>query len=111
MGWVLGRVMGSSGCGASNGEEKFTDHDFVDDAVIFVESTEAPIRVLERLSEESECLGLWVSWIKSKIQAFNYLLDTVATSLPVCGKSINLFERFIYLGSDIQVSVDFLWSQ
>ncbi|KAG2468678.1 WN2BA protein, partial [Polypterus senegalus] len=58
MDWVLGKVMGSSGCGASVGEERFTDLDFADDAVIFTESMEALIGALERLSEESECLGL-----------------------------------------------------
>ncbi|KAG2462976.1 MFSD1 protein, partial [Polypterus senegalus] len=36
-------------------------------------SMEALIGALERLSEESECLSLQVSWIKTKIQAFNDL--------------------------------------
>ncbi|KAG2465256.1 SC6A3 protein, partial [Polypterus senegalus] len=58
MDWVLGKVVGSNGCGASVGEERFMDLDFVDDAVIFAESMEALIRAIERLSEESECLGL-----------------------------------------------------
>ncbi|KAG2460444.1 NLRP3 protein, partial [Polypterus senegalus] len=57
MDWVLGKVVGSSGCGASVGEERFTDFDFADDAVIFPESMEALIVALERLNEESECLG------------------------------------------------------
>uniref|UniRef100_A0A3B3Q2F2 Ig-like domain-containing protein n=1 Tax=Paramormyrops kingsleyae TaxID=1676925 RepID=A0A3B3Q2F2_9TELE len=60
----------SLSCGASVGEERFTDFDFVDDAVIFAESMEALIRAPKRLSEGSECLGLRVSWIKTKIQAF-----------------------------------------
>ncbi|KAG2471463.1 RABP1 protein, partial [Polypterus senegalus] len=55
------KVMGSSSCGASVGEERFTDLDFGDDAVIFTESMEALTGVLKRLSEESECLGLRVS--------------------------------------------------
>ncbi|KAG2467205.1 ENPP3 phosphodiesterase, partial [Polypterus senegalus] len=50
MDWVLGRVMGSSGRGASVGEERFTDLDFADDSVIFAESMEALIRALKRLS-------------------------------------------------------------
>ncbi|KAG2467937.1 SOAT2 acyltransferase, partial [Polypterus senegalus] len=61
MDWVLGRVVGSSGCGSSVGEERFKDLDFADLAVIFVESMEALIRALERLSKEFECLGLLVS--------------------------------------------------
>ncbi|KAG2465691.1 CP4V2 protein, partial [Polypterus senegalus] len=65
---------------------------------------EALIRALERLSEDSECLGLRVSWIKPKIQAFNDLLGTAISSVSVCGESIDLVERFAYLGSDIHVS-------
>ncbi|KAG2467623.1 LMBRL protein, partial [Polypterus senegalus] len=53
--WVLGRVVWFSGCGASAGEDRFTD---LDNAVMFAESMEAPIRALEGLSKESECLGL-----------------------------------------------------
>ncbi|KAG2465960.1 NTCP7 protein, partial [Polypterus senegalus] len=53
MDWVLDRVLGSNGCGASVDEQSFTDLDFADDAVIFVESMEALIRVLEKLSEDS----------------------------------------------------------
>ncbi|KAG2459705.1 ORC2 protein, partial [Polypterus senegalus] len=56
---LLAYVVGSSDCGESVVEERFTDLDFADDAVIFAESMEALIWVLERLSEESECLGLF----------------------------------------------------
>ncbi|KAG2458212.1 CTND2 protein, partial [Polypterus senegalus] len=79
---------------------------FDDNAVIFMESMKALIRALERLSEESECLGLQVSWIKTKIQAFNDLLGTAISSVSVCGESVDLVERFTYLGSDIYVSAD-----
>ncbi|KAG2470023.1 STT3A glycosyltransferase, partial [Polypterus senegalus] len=74
--------MGSSSCGASVSEERFTDLDFADDAVIFAESMEALIGALKGLSEESECLGLRVSWIKTKIQAFNDLLGTAISRDP-----------------------------
>ncbi|KAG2458961.1 ZRAB3 endonuclease, partial [Polypterus senegalus] len=67
---------------------------------------EALIRTLERLSEESECLCLRVSWIKTKIQAFIDLLGTAISSVSVCEESVDLVERFIYLGSDIHVSGD-----
>ncbi|KAG2469596.1 TMED6 protein, partial [Polypterus senegalus] len=70
--WVLGKVLGSSGCGASVGEETFTDLDFADDAVIFTESMEALIGLLEGLSEESECLGLesskWTTFGRSALK-------------------------------------------
>ncbi|KAG2466224.1 NPT2A protein, partial [Polypterus senegalus] len=68
----------------------------------------ALIMALERLSEESECLDLRVSWIKTKtkIQAFNDLLGTAISSVSVCGESIDLVERFIYRGSDVHISGD-----
>ncbi|KAG2462740.1 PAX6 protein, partial [Polypterus senegalus] len=87
--------MRSSSCGASVGEERFTDLDFINDAVIFTESTEALIRTLERLSKESECL------------AFYNLLGTAISSVSVYRESVDLLERFTYLSSDIHVSGDF----
>ncbi|KAG2471006.1 DOCK3 protein, partial [Polypterus senegalus] len=75
--------------------------------VIFAESMEALIGALERLSEESECLGLRVSWIKTKIQAFNDLLGMAISSVSVCGESVDLVERVTHHGSDIHVSGDF----
>ncbi|KAG2466891.1 E41LA protein, partial [Polypterus senegalus] len=74
--------------------------------VIFAESMEALIGALERLSKVSECLDLRVSWIKTKIQDFNDLLGTAISSVSVCGESVDLVERFTYLGSDIHVSGD-----
>ncbi|KAG2460052.1 SYT10 protein, partial [Polypterus senegalus] len=76
MDWVLGKVFGSSSCGASVGKERFNDLDFANNVVIFLESIEALIGALERLSEESECLDLQVSWTKTKTQASNDLLST-----------------------------------
>ena len=67
------------------------------------------------LNEESEPLGLWVSWVKSKIQAFNDILDAAVLSVSVCGEDVEVMERwvgsgmgqarpFTYIGSDIHVS-------
>ena len=50
------------------------------------------------LNEESEPLGLRVSWVKTKIQAFIDIL-----SVPVCGEDVEVMERFTFLGSDIHV--------
>ena len=55
-------------------------------------------------SEELESLGLRVSWVKTKIQAFNDILDAAVLSVPVCGEVGEVVERFTYLGSDIHVS-------
>uniref|UniRef100_A0A3B3TD22 Reverse transcriptase domain-containing protein n=1 Tax=Paramormyrops kingsleyae TaxID=1676925 RepID=A0A3B3TD22_9TELE len=106
MDWVLGRVVGSSSCGASVGEERFTDLDFADNAVILAESIEALIGALERLREEFECLGLLVSWIKTKIQAFNDFLGTATCSVSICRENVELVERFTYFSSDIHASGD-----
>ena len=59
---------------------------------------------LKVLNEESEPLGLRVFWVKTKIQAFNDILDAAVLSVPVCGEDVEVVERFTYLGSDIHVS-------
>ena len=57
------------------------------------------------LNEESEPLGLWVSSVKTKIQAFNDILDAAILFVPLCGEDVEVTERFTFLGSDIHVSV------
>ena len=64
MDWILGRMSERSSCGASFGNVKISDLDFTDDAVIFPETLDIPLGSLEVLNEESELLGLWVSWVK-----------------------------------------------
>ena len=59
---------------------------------------------LELLNEESELLGLWVSWVKMKIQALIDILNAPILYVPVCGEEVEVTERFTYLGSDIHVS-------
>ena len=49
-------------------------------------------------------MGLQLSWVKTKIQAFNDILDDAILSVPVCGDDVEVTERFTYLGSDIHVS-------
>ena len=71
MDWILGRMSERSSCGASFGNIKIADLDFADDAVIFAETLDNLLGALEVLNEESEPLGLQVSWVKTKIQAFN----------------------------------------
>ena len=56
------------------------------------------------LNKESEPLGLQVFSVKTKIQAFNDILDIAVLSVPVCGEDVEVKERFIYLGSDSHVS-------
>ena len=63
-----------SSWGTSFGNVKISDLDFTDDAVIFAETLEILLGALKVLNEESESLGLRVSWAKIKIQAFNDLV-------------------------------------
>ena len=75
MDWILERMSERSSCSASFENVKISDLSFADDAVIFVETLDILLRVLEVLIEESELLELRVSWVKTKIQAFNGILD------------------------------------
>ena len=93
-----------SSCGASFENIKISDLDFADDAIIFAETRDILLGALKMLNEESEPLGLRVSWVKTMIQAFSDILDAAILSVPVCGKDVEFTERFTYLGSDIHVS-------
>ena len=86
------------------GNVKISDLDFADDAVIFAETLDILLGALGELNEESEPLGLWVSWVKPKIQAFNDILYVAVLSVPVCVEDIEVMQRFTFLGSDIHVS-------
>ena len=80
MDWILGRMSERSSCGASFGNIKISDLDFADDAVIVAETLDILLGALEVLNEQSEPLGLLVSWVKTKIQAFNDILDAAVLS-------------------------------
>ena len=54
-----------SSCGASFGNVKISDLVFAGDAVIFEETPDILLGALSVLNEESELLGLWVSWVKT----------------------------------------------
>ncbi len=103
MDWILERADGSRSLGASFGDEKFTDLDFADDAVIFVEMLESLLSSLSVLSQESESLGLRVSWVKTKIQSFIQAVDQVS-SMTCCGERVNIVDVFPYL--DCQITPD-----
>ena len=104
MDWILGRMAAISGCGAFIGEEKFTDLDFADDAVILAESLDILRSALLFLSEEAGCLGLQVSWVKTKIQSFVGFLDDEISTVSIAGENVEVVERFAYLGSEVHSS-------
>ena len=97
-------MLESSSCGASFGNVQISDLDSADDAVIFAKTLDIILGALEVLNEESEPLGLRVSWVKTKIQAFNDILDAAILSVPVCGANVEVTERFTCLGSEIHFS-------
>ena len=70
-----------------------------------METLDILLGTLDVLNEESEPLGLWVSWVTTESQAFNDILDAAILSVPVCGEDVEVTERFTYLGSDTDVSV------
>ena len=92
MDWILGRMLERSSCDASFGNVKISDLDSADDAVIFAETLDILLGALEVLNGESEPLGLRVSWVKTKIQAFNDILDATILSVPVCGEDVEVTE-------------------
>ena len=104
MDWILRRMSERSSCGASFENVKIFDLNFTDDAVIFAETLDISFGALEVLIEEMEPLEFWVSWVKTKIQAFNDILDAATLSVPVCGEDVEVMERFTFLGSDIHIS-------
>ena len=62
------------------------------------------------LNEESEPLGLWVSWLKTMIQAFNDILDaavlSVVSMLRSWRDSLTLAVIFVSLLAVSQRSID-----
>ena len=92
---------------------KISDLYFADDAVIFVETLDILFGALEVLNEESEPLVLRVSWVKTKIQAFNDILDAaiclslfVARMLRLRRDSLSLAVIFMFLLPVSQRSID-----
>ena len=93
-----------SSYGASFGN--VSDLHFTDDAVIFADTLDILLGALDVLNDESVLLGLRVSWVKTKIQAFNYIFNVAILSVPVCGEDFEVTERFTSIGGDIHVSAE-----
>ena len=78
--------------------------DLADYSVIFAETTEVLAGALDLLSEEAKPLGLRVSWIKTKVEAFDDILDPTVQSIPVNDENVELTKSLTYLGSVIHSS-------
>ena len=59
-------------------------------SVIFAEMFNIFIRAHKSLNGDLELLGLQISWVKIKIQAFNDILDAAVLSVPVCGEDVEV---------------------
>ena len=57
------------------------------------------------MSGEAMPLGLRVSWIKTKVQAFGDILDATIESIPLTGQNVEVTQMFTYLGSVIHSSI------
>ena len=64
------------------------------------ETLDVVLRAIKVQNDESEPLGLWVTWFITMIQAFNDIFDAAILSVPVCGEDVEVTERFTYLGSE-----------
>ena len=106
MDWIMGHVVDQSHCGTSIGEFRVTDLDFADDVAIFAETLEVLIGALDAFHNTAGPLGLKISWIKTKIQAFGGLLDDAVQSVQVHGENVEVVDRFTYLGSVVHSNGD-----
>ncbi|MEL6725850.1 MAG: reverse transcriptase domain-containing protein, partial [Pseudomonadota bacterium] len=86
--------------GVSFANERFTDLDFADDAVIFAETESDLAAFLDALGQEAESLGLRISWAKTKI--IRFARDTVDRACSVAagtGELVEVVDVFPYLGA------------
>ena len=84
--------------GASLSDERFTDLNFADNAVIFAETMPELTVFLETLSGESEYLELLISWMKTKIQEFSHTVDQVSSTVSCRFEEVVVVSVFHYLG-------------
>ena len=102
---ALVRMSEKSGCGVSFGTVPITDLAFADDAVIFAETTDVFAGTPDSLSEKAEPLGLRVSLITTKVQAFGDILNRTVESIPVNDENVKVTQMFTYLDSVIHSSM------
>ena len=90
--------------GISLGEAMITVLDFADNFVIFAETLEVLVGVLDILSTESKPLSVNFSWIKTKIHRFVTFIDENIDILPptaVHGERVSFVDNIMYLGRAI----------
>ena len=98
-----GRMSEKSGCGLSVGIVQITDLDFVDDAVIMVETTEILCRIT-RVAERGS-RAAWIACLLDQDQGQGVdILDATIESIPVSSEDVEVTQTFTYLGSVIHLS-------
>ena len=88
-----------SGSVVSFGTVRITHLDSADDAVIFADTIEVLSEALVLLREEAKPLGLRVCPMKTKVQAFDDILDAITALIPVSCENKEVTQTFPYIGS------------
>ena len=101
MDWIMGSTVRHGFSGASLGDERFTDLDFAEDAVVFAETIQELTGFLQALSWESGRLGQRISWMKTMIQQFIHTVDQVCSVVSCGEEEVEVVSVFPYLSSQI----------
>ena len=85
----------------SIGAVHITDLVFLDDALIFAETTEILSEARESQSQQAKPLGLRVSWIGTNGHAFSVIVDATNASIPVSYENGEVRQTFTHICSVI----------
>ena len=99
--FMMGRTVARSMVGVSVGNSSFSDMDYADDVVFLAEFFDVLTSALDIMNEETHTLGLQISWKKTKLQAMSDLSQPPPYPTVIDGETVELVEKFNYLGSII----------
>jgi len=80
----------------------FTDIDYADDVAMFADTDVQWPSILESFDTDANTMGLHTSWAKTKIQ--NVASGPSPPSCVISGHHVEAFNRFTYLGRDLDSS-------
>ncbi|XP_066440805.1 polyadenylate-binding protein 1-B-like [Eleutherodactylus coqui] len=95
MDWILQRVVQYNG--VTLPQYHFTYLDYTDDVALLDIAYYNLRYSLEQFDSEASCLGLHISWQKTKLQ--NLGADAIPLYIDVNGQRVNTVSEFVYLGS------------
>jgi len=96
--WIMSRCVGTMG--VSVGNTTFTDQDYADDAVLFTDEPSKWTEILTHFDAASQTMGLHTSRSKTHLQNTGHGTAPQAVTIQG-GHTVDVVERFTYLGSDI----------